>query len=125
MGPRKIVRFCSNRNFVASAIFPSGATDRVPCHPLIVLELACETSPAPRERTLGDFKKLQQSVAATSAETLLLIERNRLHESGCGTIDVAWLASILLTPDALLWTAAKKLDALAMRLDVARSTVWL
>ena len=90
-----------------------------------MLELACGTSPAPRERTLGDFKKLRQSVLATSGETLLLNEKNRLHESGGGTIDVALLASILLTPDALLWTADKKLGALAMRRDVARSTVWL
>jgi hypothetical protein len=29
--------------------------DRVLCHPLIVLESACGTPPAPRERTLGDL----------------------------------------------------------------------
>jgi hypothetical protein len=34
------------------------ATDRMLCHPLIALELACGTPPAPRERTLGDLKKL-------------------------------------------------------------------
>ena len=37
------------------------ATDQVLCHPLIVIELACGTPPAPRERTLGDLKKLQQA----------------------------------------------------------------
>ena len=34
------------------------ATDQVLCHPLILLELACGTPPAPRERTLGDLKML-------------------------------------------------------------------
>jgi predicted nucleic acid-binding protein len=99
------------------------ATDRVLCHPLIVLELACGTPPAPRERTLGDLKKLQQAVVATADETLALIENDRFYDSGCGAVDVALLASVLLTSDALLWTADKKLDALAVRLGVAYSPV--
>ncbi|MGB5102031.1 MAG: hypothetical protein WBO04_01765 [Steroidobacteraceae bacterium] len=40
--------------------------DRVLCHPLIVLELACGTPPAPRERTLGDLKMLRQAKVATT-----------------------------------------------------------
>jgi len=95
------------------------ATDRVLCHPLIVLELSCGTPPAPRERTLGDLKKLQQPVIATREETIELIEREQLQDSGCGAVDMSLLASVLLTPDALLWTVDKNLDALAMRLDVA------
>jgi predicted nucleic acid-binding protein len=95
------------------------ATDRVLCHPLIVLELACGTPPAPRERTLGDLKALQQSVIATNEETLELIERKRLHDLGCGAIDISLLASVLLTPDALLWTFDKNLGALAKRFNVA------
>jgi hypothetical protein len=35
---------------------------------------------------------------------------------------MALLASALLTPDTLLWTKDKDLDALAMRLGVAFST---
>lgn len=97
------------------------ATDQVLCHSLIVIELACGTPPAPRERTLGDLKQLQQAVLATADETLALIEKERLYESGCGAVDVALLASVLLTADALLWTADKKLDALALRLGVAYS----
>lgn len=91
------------------------ATDQVLCHPLIVLELACGSPPAPRSRTLADLRRLQQVVVATTDETLALIENNRLYESGCGAVDVALLASVLLTPDALLWTADRKLDALATR----------
>jgi hypothetical protein len=69
-----------------------------------VLELACGTPPAPRERTLGDLRRLRQSVIATPDETLALVTRERLHESGCGTVDVLLLASVLLTADAQLWT---------------------
>ena len=95
------------------------ATDQVLCHPLIVLELACGTPPAPRERTIGDLKKLQQAIVATTDETLDLIEREQFHDSGCGAIDIALLASALLTPGALLWTLDKNLDALAARVGVA------
>jgi predicted nucleic acid-binding protein len=99
------------------------ATDLVLCHPLIVIEIACGTPPGPRERTLGDLKKLQQSVVATTDETLALIEREQFQDSGCGAVDMALLASVLLTPDTVLWTIDKKLDALAARLDVAFSGV--
>jgi predicted nucleic acid-binding protein len=51
------------------------ARGQVLCHPLIVLELACGTPPAPRGRTLSDLKNLQQSVIATTEETLELLER--------------------------------------------------
>ncbi len=97
------------------------AMDQIVCHPLIVLELACGTPPAPRERTIADLQKLQQAVVATTDETLALIERERFHDSGCGAIDMALLASALLTPDALLWTLDKNLGALSMRMGVAFS----
>jgi predicted nucleic acid-binding protein len=97
------------------------AMDQVLCHPLIIVELACGTPPAPRERTLGDLRKLRQAVSATTDEILALIGREQLHGSGCGAVDVALLASVLLTPDALLWTMDKKLAALAGRLAAAFS----
>ena len=93
--------------------------DRVLCHPLIVLELACGTPPAPRERTLGDLKSLRQAKVAATEEVLSLIETERLFDTGCGAVDIALLASVLLTPDARLWTADRNLEALAARLDVA------
>jgi len=98
------------------------AMDQLLCHPLIVLELACGTPPAPRQRTLGDLKKLRQAVVATTDETIALIEREQFHDSGCGAIDMALLASVLLTPDSLLWTIDKNLDALATRMGVAFGT---
>jgi len=93
--------------------------DRVLCHPLIVLELACGTPPAPRERTLGDLKLLRQAKAATTEEVLSLIETKRLFDTGCGAVDIALLASVLLTPNARLWTADRNLEAMAARLGVA------
>jgi predicted nucleic acid-binding protein len=95
------------------------SADLVLCHPLVVIEIACGTPPAPRGRTLGDLKKLQQSVIATADETLALIETEQFQDSGCGAVDMSLLASVLLTPDAALWTIDRKLDALAARLDVA------
>ena len=95
------------------------AMDRVLCHPLIVLELACGTPPAPRERTLGDLRNLQQAIVATTDEILALIEREPFRDSGCGAVDMALLACVLLTPDTLLWTIDKNLHALAARLGVA------
>lgn len=94
------------------------AMDRVLCHPLILIELACGTPPAPRERTLGDLKKLQQAVTATTSEILILIESKHLHDAGCGAIDISLLASVRLTRDARLWTMDKNLAALAAQLGV-------
>jgi predicted nucleic acid-binding protein len=95
------------------------STDQILCHPLIVLELACGTPPAPRERTLGDLKKLQQAVTATNDEVLALIESNHLYDTGCGAIDMSLLASVLLTREARLWTMDKNLAALADKLGIA------
>ena len=95
------------------------AMDQILCHPLIVIELACGTPPAPRERTLGDLKKLQQAVIATTDEILSLIESKRCYDTGCGATDIALLASALLTRDARLWTMDRNLVALAARMSVS------
>jgi predicted nucleic acid-binding protein len=93
--------------------------DLVLCHPLVVLELACGTPPAPRERTLGDLGRLRQANVATTHEVLALIEARRLFDAGCGAVDVALIASVLLTPATSLWTADRNLEALATRLGVS------
>jgi predicted nucleic acid-binding protein len=95
------------------------ANDQVLCHPLVLVELACGTPPAPRDRTLAELKKLQQAAIATTDEVLSLVESHRCYDAGCGAIDVALLASVLLTPDTRLWTVDKDLIALATRLRVA------
>jgi len=93
-------------------------TDQVLCHPLIVIELACGTPPAPRSRTLKALKKIRQAVVATSAEILSLLEDKRCYDTGCGATVLALLASALLTPDTRLWTRDKDLMVLAARLGV-------
>jgi predicted nucleic acid-binding protein len=97
------------------------AADRIVCHPLIVIEIACGTPPAPRQRTLGDLRQLQSSVVATTDETLALIDKERRQDSGCGAVDMALLASVLLTPDAVLWTIDRNRDVLAARMGVGLS----
>lgn len=88
--------------------------DRVLCHPLIVLEIACRTPPA-RQRTLADLRCLRRPVIASEDEILALIERERLADSGCGAVDAALLAAVLLTPGARLWTSDRDLAAMARR----------
>jgi len=46
-------------------------------------------------------------------------KREQFQDLGCEAVDMSLLASVLLTPDTLLWTVDKNLDALATRLGVA------
>jgi hypothetical protein len=88
-------------------------------HPLIVTELACGTPPAPRSRTLSDIATLPQARQATLDEVRGFIEREKLYGLGCGVVDLALLASTLLTPGSRLWSLDKRLVELAQRFDVA------
>jgi predicted nucleic acid-binding protein len=91
-------------------------------HPLIVTELACGTPPAPRSRTLADIATLPQARQATLDEVRNFIEREQLYGLGCGVVDLALLASTLLTPGSRLWSVDKRLAQLARRFDVAFRT---
>jgi predicted nucleic acid-binding protein len=88
-------------------------------HPLIVTELACGTPPAPRSRTLADIATLPQARQATLDEVRNFIEREKLYGLGCGVVDLALLASTLLTPGSRLWSLDRRLAELAQRFDVA------
>ena len=94
------------------------SADQVLCHPMVLIEIACDTPPAPRERTLSDLRQLRSATVANTDETLALIEREQLQDSGCGAIDLLLLASVLLTSEAVLWTLDKNLRALAARFDI-------
>jgi predicted nucleic acid-binding protein len=87
-------------------------------HPMIVTELACGTPPAPRARTLTDIATLQQARQANLNEVRELIEREQLFGLGCGLVDLALLASALLTPGSQLWTQDKRLSQLATRFGI-------
>ena len=95
------------------------SADQLLCHPMVLIEIACGTPPAPRERTLSDLRELRSPTVANTEETLALIEREHLHDSGCGAVDLLLLGSVLLTSDAVLWTLDKNLEALAARFEVS------
>lgn len=95
------------------------SADQVLCHPMVLIEIACGTPPAPQARTLGDLRQLRFANVSNTEETLALIERERLHDSGCGAVDLLLLASVMLTNDAVLWTLDKNLKTLAARFDVS------
>lgn len=93
--------------------------DLVLAHPMVLVELACGTPPAPRAQTLKDIGLLQQTQQASLREVLEFIERETLYGLGCGLVDMVLLASTLITPGAELWTLDKRLAQLAGRFGVA------
>jgi predicted nucleic acid-binding protein len=88
-------------------------------HPMVATEIACGTLPEPRARTLTDIATLPQTRQASLNEVRELIEREQLFGLGCGLVDLALLASTLLTPGAQLWTQDKRLMQLAKRFAIA------
>ncbi|WP_163836806.1 type II toxin-antitoxin system VapC family toxin [Spartinivicinus ruber] len=87
-------------------------------HPMVLVELACGTPPAPRAQTLSDIGLLQPANQASLSEVMEFIKRENLYGLGCGLVDTALLASTLITPGAKLWTLDKRLANLAERFDV-------
>ncbi|MGG1947199.1 PIN domain-containing protein [Trinickia sp. NRRL B-1857] len=85
------------------------ALDLALTHPMVVVELACGTPPAPRAQILGDIGLLQPANQASLGEVAEFIEREKLFGLGCGLMDMALLASTLITPGAQLWTLDKRL----------------
>jgi len=94
-------------------------TDQALTHPLVLLELACGTPPAPRARSLHDIGLLRHVQQATWHEVMRFIDTERLYGQGCGGVDLTLLASTLMTPGAQIWTLDNRLAALARTLDVA------
>ena len=94
-------------------------TDLALTHPMVLVELACGTPPAPRSRTLNDIGLLQLASKASLDEVMEFIEREKLYGLGCGLVDMVLLASTLITPDAKLWTLDKRLAGLAERFEVS------
>lgn len=93
--------------------------DRALTHPMVILEIACGTPPAPRVQTLNNLGLLQTCNQASLTEVMEFIEHNKLCGLGCGLVDMALLASALITPGTELWTLDKRLAALAARFGVA------
>jgi hypothetical protein len=94
-------------------------------HPMVLLEIACGTPPAPRQRTLRDLGRLRTTLHASLPESLDWVEREALFGLGCGLVDIVLLVSTLITPSAQIWTFDKKLDDLAKRYRVSfESSKW-
>ena len=91
--------------------------DCVITHTFIIEELACGTPPS-RKQTLQDLSNLDYSVHANHEEVLQFIEQNLLFGLGCGLVDLALLASTVLTQECKLWTLDKRLNNLAIKLGV-------
>ncbi len=93
-------------------------SDNVLCHPFVIAEIACGTPPEPRKQTLYDLSLLKPIKTASHDEVLAFIEEHKLYGKGCGFIDFALLASVVLDRGTRLWTNDKKLRKLAKSFDV-------
>jgi hypothetical protein len=91
---------------------------RVLGHPFVTGELAIGGL-RQREIILHALHGLPHAVVAHDQEVLDFIERESLFGNGLGYIDVHLLASVRLTPGALLFTQDKRLHAAATRLSIA------
>jgi predicted nucleic acid-binding protein len=90
----------------------------VAMHPMVLGELACGNL-KDRQTLLTLWWNLPQLPAATDAEALFFLERNRLWGRGIGYIDVHLLASVSLQAGARLWTRDRRLRETAEQLGLA------
>lgn len=91
-------------------------------HPMVILEIACGTPPAPRIQTLNYISLLQSCNQASLSEVMEFVEIEELYGLGCGLVDLALLASTLISPGTKLWTLDNRLAELAERFGVAYRT---
>jgi predicted nucleic acid-binding protein len=92
---------------------------RVTTHPFVTGELACG-SLGRRGEILRLIEALPSAPVATHNEVMTFIERQHLHGSGLGWIDVHLLASARLMRESL-WSADRRLREAAVRLGLADS----
>jgi len=90
----------------------------VAMHLMVLGELACGNL-KDRQSLLALLRNLPQAPAATDAEALFFLERNRLWGRGIGYIDVHLLASLSLQAGARLWTRDTRLRETAEQLGLA------
>ena len=86
-------------------------------HPFVVGELVLG-SLSQRKQTLAAIDDLPHAVIAQADEVRRLIERKALYSRGIGYSDVHLIASVLLTPDAILWTRDRRLRVVAESLKI-------
>jgi predicted nucleic acid-binding protein len=86
------------------------------CHPLIIGELACGHIKN-RKEILSDLQALPQSSVIEHDEIMLFIDKNQIMGKGLGYIDMAILASSLVT-GIPLWTFDQKLSVIAKKFNI-------
>jgi predicted nucleic acid-binding protein len=106
-----------------SALVELITLDLTLAHPMVILEIACGTPPAPRVQTLNYLSQLKLCNQASLREVMEFIEQEKLYGLGCGLVDMTLLASTLITPGTELWTLDKRLADLAERFGVAHSPI--
>lgn len=90
-------------------------------HPFVMGELALGNL-RHRDAVLGALQGMPQAAVATEPEVLRFIGEQGLFGLGIGYIDAHLLASVRLTPGALLWTRDKRLLAASAKFGIAAST---
>jgi predicted nucleic acid-binding protein len=91
---------------------------QVLAHPFVIGEIALGNLNQ-RQAVLGALDKLPRATVARNDEVLHFIDRNGLGGTGLGYVDVHLLASARLVAGTALLTRDKRLQAAAIRLDLA------
>jgi len=92
--------------------------DVVATHPFVIEELALG-SLTRRDIVLASLGQLHRLVSPTHDEVLRLVAAAPLWGRGLSAVDTHLLASVLITPAAVLWTRDKRLAAAAADRAVA------
>lgn len=92
--------------------------EEVLSHPMIVGELACGEL-RNRGEVLGLLMALPPATEATHLEVLHLIDQRRLMGKGLSYIDAHLIASAMVSGDVKLWTKDRRLQSVAVELDLA------
>ncbi|MBN8915235.1 MAG: PIN domain-containing protein [Rhizobiales bacterium] len=87
-------------------------------HPFVIGELALGNL-RQRDVILDAIAALPQAIIAEPAEVLGLITTESLHGRRIGYVDAHLIASVRLTPEAVLWTRDRRLAAVAEKLGIA------
>ena len=91
---------------------------RVLAHPFVIGELACGNLHK-RTEVLKLLKNLPQAPVASQEELLFFIENNELMGRGIGFIDAHLLAATALAGASRIWTRDKRLERVAVDLNLA------
>jgi predicted nucleic acid-binding protein len=103
----------------ASAILTELLVDgEVLGHPFVLGELALGNL-RQRDEIVLVLRRLPQAISASHQEVLQFVDREALFGRGIGYVDAHLLAAARLTVGTRLWTRDRRLQAVAVQLDLA------